>query len=70
MTLNPRKIIGDNLTASGAEDLIQRLRSKWKGAAIKWWVEDCGMIGRDRLFCVRSDLLNGMPRKWTLKVVK
>lgn len=37
-----------------------------RGGIVKVRLESFEQVG----ICVRSDLLNGMPRKWTLKVVK
>jgi hypothetical protein len=49
----------DFLTLSGAETLMRRIWLFWKkqGHSVALWIElDCGA------YCVRSDLVDGMPR--------
>lgn len=56
----------DFLTQGGAETLMRRIRLFWKerGYSVVLWVE---LVQYDRVnghgaYCVRSDLVNGMPR--------
>ena len=53
----------DFLTREGAETLARRIRLYWRNRA-SVWVEAAGRkIDGQSVFVVRSDLVNGVPRR-------
>jgi hypothetical protein len=56
---------GDTLTASGANNLASRVKSFWseQGFVVRVWTVSRPIAHDENQYDVRSDLLNGLPRK-------
>jgi hypothetical protein len=57
--------VTDTLTFDGANDLARKIREYWSGRGVKVWVSEMSVSERvqheTRIWCVRSNLLNGLP---------
>lgn len=54
--------IGDTLSLAGAEELARRIKAYWHGHDIGVRVEAVSKVhGESAGWCVRSNLVNGMP---------
>jgi hypothetical protein len=54
-----------NMTLEGATDLARKIRVYWRaqGYQVRTWLEPIMHRRHGQMFCVRSDLVNGLPQR-------